>query len=114
MRTIEWRSRTDLPLVKVLFYKILQKKLVDECSVVQVAIENFTHTLYTLQRVGFYQILYLLKESLVGFSHLYDRFGPFEVSQKMVLINKSCKCRVWLNENVTVNFPGRKANIAEK
>jgi hypothetical protein len=67
MRLIEWRSKAELPLVKILFYKILQKKLLNECSVVQVAIETFTHNLQTLPKMGFYAILYLLKEALIGF-----------------------------------------------
>jgi hypothetical protein len=29
MGMIEWRSKTELPLVKILFYKILQKKLLN-------------------------------------------------------------------------------------
>lgn len=67
LRCIEWRSKTEFPIVKVLFYKILQKKLLGECSVVQVAIENFPHNLHTLPQLSLPQGLYLLKEALIGF-----------------------------------------------
>jgi hypothetical protein len=38
LKLIEWRSKTEFPIVKVLFYKIQQRRLLNECSVVQVAI----------------------------------------------------------------------------
>jgi len=92
----------------------MQKKLLNECSVVQVAIESYPCNLNTLPKMPLYQNLYLLKESLIGFEMLFDRFGPFDVSNKMVLINKSSKCRVWINENITLNFPSRKAKLTEQ
>ncbi len=61
-----------------------------------------------------YQILYIVKEALVGFDRLYDRFGSFDISNKMVLINKNGKCRVWINENITLNFPSRRTKLSEK
>ena len=81
---------------------------------VQVAIESYPCNLNTLPKMPLYQNLYLLKESLIGFEMLFDRFGPFDVSNKMVLINKSSKCRVWINENITLNFPSRKAKLTEQ
>jgi hypothetical protein len=75
----------------------MQKKLLNECSVLQVAIESYPCNLNSLPKMPLYQNLYLLKESLVGFESLYDRFGSFDVSNKMVLINKNSKCRVWIN-----------------
>ena len=32
----------------------------------------------------------------------------------MVLINKNSKCRVWINENITLNFPSKKAKLNEQ
>jgi len=92
----------------------MQKKLLNECSVVQVAIESYPCNLNTLPKMPLYQNLYLLKESLIGFEMLFDRFGSFDVSNKMVLINKNSKCRVWINENITLNFPSRKAKLTEQ
>lgn len=31
----------------------------------------------------------------------------------MILINKSNKCRVWINENITLNFPSRRTKTSE-
>jgi hypothetical protein len=76
---------------------MLQKKLLGECSVVQVAIENFPSNLQTLPSLTLAQGLYLMKEALIGFERLFDRFGSFDPSSKMVLINKNGKCRVWIN-----------------
>ncbi len=61
----------------------------------------------------FHNILYLLKESLIGYERLFDRFGPFDVTSKMVLINKNSKCRVWINENITLNFPSKRNKVTE-
>jgi hypothetical protein len=114
LKLIEWRSKTELPIVKILFYKILQRKLLNECSVLQVAIEHYPCNLNSLPRMPLYQLLYLLKEALVGFERLFDRFGGFDVSNKMVLISKNSKCRVWINENITLNFPSRRNKASEQ
>lgn len=42
-----------------------------------------------------------------------DRFGPFEISPQMILVNKNNKCRVWINEDVTLNFPARRTKSTE-
>jgi hypothetical protein len=97
MRLIEWRSRTEFPIVKILFYKAVPRKTLNQCPVVQVAIENFTASLHSLPRMPLFQVFYLMKEALVGFERLFDRFGTFDVSGKMVLINKNMRCRVWIN-----------------
>jgi hypothetical protein len=113
LKCIEWRSKTEFPIVKILFYKMLQKKLLNECSVVQVAIENFPSNLNTLPKLHLHQILYLMKEALVGFERLFDRFGLFDITNRMILINKNSKCRVWMNENITLNFPSKRGKLAE-
>jgi|LakMenEpi03Aug12_release.lakeMendotaPanAssembly.Ray.scaffolds.fasta_scaffold37369_1 hypothetical protein len=33
------------------------------------------------------QVLYLLKESMIGFERLYNRFGGFEILNSMIAIN---------------------------
>jgi len=81
----------------VLFYKILQKKLLGECSVVQVAIENFPSNLHTLPLLPLPEGLNLLKEALIGFERLFDRFRSFDPPSRIMLINKNGKFRVWIN-----------------
>ena len=61
----------------------------------------------------FHQVLYLIKESLVGFERLFDRFGLFDITSKMILVNKNHKCRVWMNENITLNFPSKRDKLKE-
>lgn len=67
MKLIEWRAKTELPVVKVLFYKVLQRRLPSECAVIQVAIETFAHSLASLPRLPLFKLLYLMKEAAVGF-----------------------------------------------
>jgi hypothetical protein len=31
----------------------------------------------------------------------------------MVLVNKNMRCRVWMNENVTLNYPSRRAKMTQ-
>jgi hypothetical protein len=33
------------------------------------------------------QTIYMLKESYIGFERLYNRFGPFEITESMIAIN---------------------------
>jgi hypothetical protein len=49
------------------------------------------------------QALYLLKEAIIGFERLYNRFGPFKVTEGMIAINEKGFCRVWINENFSLN-----------
>ena len=44
---------------------------------------------------------------------MYYWFGPFDATNKMILVNKNQKCRVWINENITLNFPGRRTKYTE-
>jgi hypothetical protein len=80
----------------------------DEDLVIQVAIENFPSSLHMLPQLQLFQLLYLLKESLIGFERLFDRFGGFDITDKMILINKNNKCKVWINEALMFNFPGKR------
>lgn len=49
------------------------------------------------------QCLYILKESLIGFERLFNRFGGFEIVNSMITINEKGCCRVWMNENFGQN-----------
>lgn len=102
---VEWRAKTELPIVKVLFYQLLPRRPPLSCLWLQLALEQFPCSLCLLPRLPLFQVLYLLKEALVGFERLYDRFGCFDISDRMVLLTKSGKCRVWFNENLSLNYP---------
>jgi hypothetical protein len=44
-----------------------------------------------------------LKESVIAFERLYDRFGPFPVTPRMIAVSHQNKCKVWLNEDFASN-----------
>ena len=46
---------------------MLDKKLLNECSVVQVTIENYIYNMNNMPALSFNQMIYIIKESLVGF-----------------------------------------------
>ena len=49
------------------------------------------------------QAVYLIKECLIGFERLFNRFGGFDISETMISINEKGQCKVWLNENFALN-----------
>ena len=49
-------------------------------------------------------MLYLLKESLIGYERLYTRYGAFEINDKMIGVNKYHKCKIWLNSELVKNY----------
>ena len=49
------------------------------------------------------QALYIIKECLIGFERLFNRFGGFQIFETMVSINEKGYCRVWVNENFSEN-----------
>jgi hypothetical protein len=49
------------------------------------------------------QALYTLKEAIFGFERLYSKFGPFQVFENMIALNEKGSCRVWINEDFSLN-----------
>jgi hypothetical protein len=49
------------------------------------------------------QVIYLLKEALIGFELLIDIFGVFEPSQRMIVVNHRLQWRMWINEDYIVS-----------
>ena len=68
-----------------------------------VQIENFPLRLGDLTTIPLFKVIYLLKEAVIGFERLYNKFGPFAISNKMVALNQQNKCKIWLNENFASN-----------
>ena len=50
-----------------------------------------------IYEIPFNQIIYLMKESIVGFERLFSKFGGFEVTPNMISINEKDQCKVWYN-----------------
>jgi len=55
--------------------------------------------------IPLFQILYLMKESLIGYERLFSLFGAFKVTKEMIFLNKSNKCKVWVSKNYAFNYP---------
>jgi predicted phage tail protein len=92
-------------VAKVLFYKALHKKRSDEKYTVQIFFENYPLSLLDLPKMPLLQLLYLLREALIGFERLFDRLGGFVASARMIKINKTGRCKVWCHEDVSKNDP---------
>jgi len=65
--------------------------------VLEVEYDDMELLLIELRDLPLFKTLYLLKEALIGFERLFDRFGSFMVTPKMVGINRQHQCKVWLN-----------------
>jgi hypothetical protein len=50
-----------------------------------------------------FRMLYLLKETLIACERLFQRFGCFRMTARMVGINHAHKCRVWISEHLATN-----------
>jgi len=74
----------------------------DKC-LVEVACENYPARLTELKDIALFRMLYLLKETLIGCERLRDKFGPFRFTARMVCLNDSGKCKVWVSENFCTN-----------
>jgi hypothetical protein len=51
----------------------------------------------------FSQILYLLKEMMIGYDVLIDKFGTFSPSENMVIVTRALQWKVWINEDFFKN-----------
>ena len=45
------------------------------------------------------QVVYFLKESMIGFERLFNKFGSFKVNSSMIYLNEKGMCKVWIHEN---------------
>ena len=45
----------------------------------------------------------MLKECVVGFERLFNRFGGFDITENMIAVNEKGFCKVWVNENFSLN-----------
>ena len=82
---------------------------------VQVELEEVQLRLPDAGSLPLGQIIYLLKEMMIGYDALIDIFGLFEPSDEMVAISSTHQWRVWLNEDYLLNCrPNKEANISER
>lgn len=55
--------------------------------------------------ITFPDYLYILRESLIGFQAIVERFGYVCVNDGMIGINRQGKVRVWCNSKYEKNHP---------
>lgn len=83
--------------------EILQSYMASHAEVleyeVRVRAEEVRCTLQDIEMLPMPQLIYLLKEALIGFEVLIDIFGLFEPSQRMVVVNQRQQWKVWINED---------------
>ena len=92
-----WRSKTDLPIAKVMFCKVINKDIAKSHTDIEVSYETFPISIAELRDVSIDNILYLFKETVIGFEKLFSVFGSFLISNKMIVLNKNNRCKVWIN-----------------
>jgi hypothetical protein len=61
--------------------------------------EEIKCTLEEMELLPIPQIIYLLKELLIGFEVLIDIFGLFEPTQRMIVVNHRHQWKVWMSED---------------
>lgn len=49
--------------------------------------------------------MYTLSESLIGFRHLHQKVGPFQITDRMIGVTVEGFVKVWMNDNFAVNHP---------
>lgn len=73
-------------------------------------IESIQHRLSDLGSLPFSQIIYLLKEMMIGYDVLLDIFGSFEPTDEMIAVSEASQWRVWMNEDYTINSKSDKSS----
>jgi hypothetical protein len=58
------------------------------------------YSLADLGEISLFRMLYLLKETLIGLERLFSKFGAFLLTEKMIFIDQSGKCKVWLSSKI--------------
>jgi hypothetical protein len=102
----EWRSQTEFPIPKTKFVSIQPSHMQTQNIVeLMVYIEHCPLKLNKIHDMNINQSLYMLKEAILGFERLCSRFGPFKVTSNMIGVNERGLCKVWLNDNFSLNFP---------
>ena len=66
-----------------------------------------------LKELPLFKILYIIKESIIGFERLIDRMGSFDATPKMIVFSQNHKCKVWFNECLVSNAL-QKTSLSEK
>lgn len=74
----------------------------DLCELV-VKIEDIKCRLSDIDMLPLSQIIYLLKEMMIGYDTLVDIFGMFGPTEQMVAVSNNSQWKVWINEDFFKN-----------
>lgn len=68
-----------------------------------VKIEDIKCRLSDIDMLPLSQIIYLLKEMMIGYDTLVDIFGMFGPTEQMVAVSNNSQWKVWINEDFFKN-----------
>jgi|JI6StandDraft_1071083.scaffolds.fasta_scaffold11928_1 hypothetical protein len=68
-------------------------------------VEKIYLRLSDLTNLSLEDSLHMMIASLAGFKKLYEKFGFFRVTEKMIGINVRCMVKVWISENYAMSKP---------
>lgn len=77
--------------------------------------EPIRYRLSDIDMLSFSQIIYLLKEMMIGYDALVDIFGTFEPTEEMVAISSTHQWKVWVNQDFFINTkPDTQSSIGAR
>jgi hypothetical protein len=65
--------------------------------------EDIRCRLSDIDLLSFSQIVYLLKEMMIGYDALIDIFGTFDPQERMIAISANYSWKVWISDNFYKN-----------
>jgi hypothetical protein len=116
-----WRSRTEYPILRAQTTGLILNKSepiirLDIEHIInnqhsfsphhQLYLEVITETSQPLSSFGplyFGSFAYALKEALIGFERLLALFGPFTITQEMIVVNSLGRVKVWVSAHHNQN-----------
>lgn len=106
-----YRKAQDLPLVKVIAAEIVEvPSSPGLCSGGmhshgRILTQRIKYVLSDAPQMGFPEALYCLSEAMVGFRHLHQKVGPFQITDRMIGMTPEGFVKVWMNDNFAMNSP---------
>ena len=68
-------------------------------------LERIPIRLFEIMDMPLSEGLYMLEVALEGYEKMFEKTGYFEVSPDMIGINRQGKVKIWINKNLSKNFP---------
>ena len=68
-------------------------------------IEKVDLRLKQINDIPFPDLLCMYESVLKGFKSLYSKVGYFDIQEEMIFINRHGQIKVWMNANLSKNYP---------